>query len=177
MPLLQQKNSRNSRSLHHCAVHYCLFPQEWSQQEKLFTELQGQDVDMAGNGQCDSSGFSAKCMTDSIHVAQLKIRHFEQVQIREVSKNWPSLLKFFCLQRTNKSTQALQLENTVLWSACKQWKKLKHHIPLHCSAFFSTQGNCYTALLQRPLYIKSSNAKTDPSIHHRMWQSRQCLAV
>lgn len=59
----------------------------WSQQEEeLFAELQGRDIDVAGDGRCDSPGFSAKYLTYSIHVAQLnKIVHFEQVQVGEVS--------------------------------------------------------------------------------------------
>ncbi|KAH6920774.1 hypothetical protein HPB50_028237 [Hyalomma asiaticum] len=54
------------------------------QQEELFHQLQGCNVDLAGDGRCDSPGFSAKFMTYSLHVAQLnKILHFEQVQVGE----------------------------------------------------------------------------------------------
>lgn len=65
------------------SLFHCLFAQVWSQQEEqLFTELQGRDIDLAGDGRCDSPGFSAKYLTYSIHVAQLnKIVHFEQVQV------------------------------------------------------------------------------------------------
>ncbi|KAL1472769.1 hypothetical protein MTO96_022785 [Rhipicephalus appendiculatus] len=54
------------------------------QQDELFRQLRGCSVDLAGDGRCDSPGFSAKFMTYSLHVAQVnKILHFEQVQIGE----------------------------------------------------------------------------------------------
>lgn len=63
------------------------------QQEELFLQLEGQEVDLAGDGRCDSPGFSAKYMTYSLHAAQLnKILHFEQVQVGEVSYSYYSSL-------------------------------------------------------------------------------------
>ncbi|XP_042149477.1 uncharacterized protein LOC121047753 [Ixodes scapularis] len=57
------------------------------QQEELFLQLEGQEVDLAGDGRCDSPGFSAKYMTYSLHAAQLnKILHFEQVQVGECAE-------------------------------------------------------------------------------------------
>ncbi|XP_075744389.1 uncharacterized protein LOC142803181 [Rhipicephalus microplus] len=57
----------------------------WHQQQnKLFRQLHGCSVDLAGDGRCDSPGFSAKFMTYSLHVTQVnKILHFEQVQVGE----------------------------------------------------------------------------------------------
>lgn len=75
---------------------HCLFAQVWSQQkEELFAELQGRDVDLAGDGRCDSLGSSAKYLTYSIHVVQLnKTVHFEQVQVGELSHTFLSAVQF-----------------------------------------------------------------------------------
>ncbi|CAN7984474.1 unnamed protein product, partial [Ixodes hexagonus] len=55
------------------------------EQEKLIEELRDQPLDLAGDGRCDSPGFSAKYLTYSLHVPCVnKILHFEQIQVGEV---------------------------------------------------------------------------------------------
>ncbi|XP_075741565.1 uncharacterized protein LOC119169768 [Rhipicephalus microplus] len=72
----------------------------WQQeQDKLFRQLHGCSVDLGGDGRCDSSGFSDKFMTYSLHVTQVnKILHFEQVQVGEkvvfVNPGTPAHKKF-----------------------------------------------------------------------------------
>ncbi|KAG0410343.1 hypothetical protein HPB47_012530, partial [Ixodes persulcatus] len=59
------------------------------QQDELFSELVGHEVDLAGDGQYDSPGFCAKYMTYSLHAAQVnRILHFEQVQVGENKMQW-----------------------------------------------------------------------------------------
>ncbi|XP_040076759.1 uncharacterized protein LOC115331657 [Ixodes scapularis] len=54
------------------------------EQEKLMEELRDQPLDLAGDGRCDSPGFSAKYLTYSLHVPSVnKILHFEQIQVGE----------------------------------------------------------------------------------------------
>ncbi|KAG0445342.1 hypothetical protein HPB47_016444 [Ixodes persulcatus] len=75
------------------------------QQEEVFLQLEGQKVDLAGDGQCDSPGFSAKYMTYSLHAAQLnKILHLEQVQVGECAeeKSSTSMEKHAFLRRLEK---------------------------------------------------------------------------
>ncbi|XP_042149475.1 uncharacterized protein LOC120848823 [Ixodes scapularis] len=59
------------------------------EQEKLMEELRDQPLDLAGDGRCDSPGFSAKYLTYSLHVPSVnKILHFEQIQVGEKLKNY-----------------------------------------------------------------------------------------
>ncbi|CAN7994747.1 unnamed protein product, partial [Ixodes pacificus] len=60
--------------------------QVWEEeQEKLLGELRDQPLDLAGDGRCDSPGYSAKYLTYSLHAPHVnKIVHFEQVQCEAV---------------------------------------------------------------------------------------------
>ncbi|CAN7945635.1 unnamed protein product, partial [Ixodes hexagonus] len=54
------------------------------EQEKLIEELRVQPLYLAGDGRCDSPGFSAKYLTYSLHVPCVnKILYFEQIQVGE----------------------------------------------------------------------------------------------
>ncbi|KAG0416652.1 hypothetical protein HPB47_006236 [Ixodes persulcatus] len=54
------------------------------EQEKLLEELRDQPLDLAGDGRCDSPGYSAKYLMCSLHAPHVnKIVHFEQVQVGE----------------------------------------------------------------------------------------------
>lgn len=56
-------------------------------------ELRDQPLDLAGDGRCDSPGFSAKYLTYSLHVPSVnKILHFEQIQVGEVRNDYYHLL-------------------------------------------------------------------------------------
>ncbi|XP_040076383.3 uncharacterized protein LOC8034621 [Ixodes scapularis] len=59
--------------------------QVWEEeQEKLLGELRDQPLDLAGDGRCDSPGYSAKYLTYSLHAPHVnKIVHLEQVQVGE----------------------------------------------------------------------------------------------
>ncbi|KAM7307397.1 hypothetical protein ISCGN_011033 [Ixodes scapularis] len=47
-------------------------------------KLRDQPLDLAGDGRCDSPGFSAKYLTYSLYAAHAnKILHFEQIQVGE----------------------------------------------------------------------------------------------
>ncbi|XP_064470777.1 uncharacterized protein LOC135385407 [Ornithodoros turicata] len=62
-------------------------------QNELFDALSGATVDLAGDGRCDSPGFSSKYMSYNLHVAQLnKILHTEQVQVGETDDVKSSVL-------------------------------------------------------------------------------------
>lgn len=52
---------------------------------ELLEGLQAKTIDLAGDGRCDSPGFSAKYCTYSFHEASTKkVIHIEQVQVGEV---------------------------------------------------------------------------------------------
>lgn len=52
---------------------------------ELLEGLRGKAIDLAGDGRCDSPGFSAKYCTYTFHEATTKkIIHMEQVQVGEV---------------------------------------------------------------------------------------------
>lgn len=54
-------------------------------QALLVAELNGVTVDLAGDGRCDSPGYSAKYLTYSVLAMQLgRIIHTAQVQVGEV---------------------------------------------------------------------------------------------
>ncbi|KAG0435402.1 hypothetical protein HPB47_018509 [Ixodes persulcatus] len=59
--------------------------QVWTEeQDMLLEELRDQPLDLAGDGRCDSPGYSAKYLTYSLHVPLVnKILHCEQVQVGE----------------------------------------------------------------------------------------------
>ncbi|KAG0444834.1 hypothetical protein HPB47_013333 [Ixodes persulcatus] len=55
------------------------------EQGQLMDKLRDQPLDLAGDGRCDSPGFSAKYLTYSLYAAQAnKILHFEQIQCEAV---------------------------------------------------------------------------------------------
>ncbi|XP_040074125.3 uncharacterized protein LOC115325300 [Ixodes scapularis] len=54
---------------------------------ELLEELRGKNLDLAGDGRCDSPGFSAKYCTYTFHEASTKkLIHIEQVQVRETAE-------------------------------------------------------------------------------------------
>ncbi|KAM7288268.1 uncharacterized protein ISCGN_028521 [Ixodes scapularis] len=57
--------------------------QVWKEEQgMLLEELRDQPLDLAGDGRCDSPGYSAKYLTYSLHVPLVnKILHCEQVQV------------------------------------------------------------------------------------------------
>ncbi|XP_042150794.1 uncharacterized protein LOC121838545 [Ixodes scapularis] len=57
--------------------------QVWAdEQGHLMDKLRDQPLDLAGDGRCDSPGFSAKYLTYSLYAAHAnKILHFEQIQL------------------------------------------------------------------------------------------------
>ncbi|KAG0444735.1 hypothetical protein HPB47_013443, partial [Ixodes persulcatus] len=59
--------------------------QVWADEQwQLMDKLRDQPLDLAGDGRCDSPGFSAKYLTYSLYAAQAnKILHFEQIQVGE----------------------------------------------------------------------------------------------
>lgn len=64
-------------------LHQQIFLQE---QQELVSQLENQEVDVAGDGRFDSPGFSAKFLTYSVYVEQInKILHSVQIQLGEVS--------------------------------------------------------------------------------------------
>lgn len=67
------------------------------EQEKLLGELRDQPLDLAGDGRCDSPGYSAKYLTYSLHAPHVnKIVHLEQVQVGEVRKGSIVLITITC---------------------------------------------------------------------------------
>lgn len=66
-----------------------LHGQIWlEEQQQLIDQLDGEEVDITGDGRFDSPGFCAKYLTYTAHVQQInKILHSVQVQLGEVSNH------------------------------------------------------------------------------------------
>ena len=60
--------------------------------EKLFNKFNGNSLQLAGDGRCDSPGSSAKyCSYSSVEINSHKILHVETVDKREVNLQSPNM--------------------------------------------------------------------------------------
>ncbi|KAG0434535.1 hypothetical protein HPB47_019034 [Ixodes persulcatus] len=150
------------------------------QQDELFGELVGTEVDLAGDGRYDSPGFCAKYMTHSLHATQVnKILHFEQVQVEEHCHELSKCLEkvkgqghkvaSVTTDRHVQVTKYMRTEEPTIQHYFDRWHISKGRWLSMCNYMLGFKANFGDAQLGLPIYNLVGPTSAPQGLKAMMW--------